>query len=122
MVDLENKRLKVRSKIWLELDGVPFMGEGRLTILRAIDRYGSMSRASQNTNIAYRRLRGIIREMEAHLGRALVIVNRGGREGGGATITDSARDLIHRFERFQVGIQESVNGVFEREFKEFVNR
>jgi molybdate transport system regulatory protein len=119
MSESELNKLVVRSKVWLEMDGVPFMGEGRLAILRAIDRHGSFLKASQETQISYRRARGMIREMENSLGRPLVITSRGGKDGGGTEITFVAKDLIRRFELQQQGIQEPVDEIFRQLFGDF---
>lgn len=120
MSESDINKLAVRSKVWLELDGAPFMGEGRLALLRAIDQYGSFLRASEETRISYRRARGMIREMENHLGRPLVITSRGGKDGGGAEITADARELIRRFELQQQGIHEPVDEIFRRLFSDFI--
>ena len=40
------KALQVRSKIWLEVDGAPFLGDGRYRLLRAIERHGSINAAA----------------------------------------------------------------------------
>ncbi|GAB6909235.1 hypothetical protein JCM12296A_50760 [Desulfosarcina cetonica] len=114
------KELKIRSKVWLELAGVPFFGQGRLAILRAIDHHGSMIKASEETNISYRRIRGIIREMEKHLGRALVVSCRGGKLGGGTAITSTARDLIYRFEQQQIGLHDKMDKTFARLFSDYL--
>lgn len=59
--DTKNKRRwTLRSKAWLELDGSPFMGEGRLAMLEAIHRCGSMIRAADETGIPYRRILSLI--------------------------------------------------------------
>ncbi|BBO81046.1 hypothetical protein DSCO28_16120 [Desulfosarcina ovata subsp. sediminis] len=112
-------KLKIRSKVWLELNGLPFFGQGRLTILCAIDRHGSMIKAAEETNISYRRIRGIIREMEEQLGRALVVSCRGGKLGGWTAITNTARDLIHRFEKQQAGLHNEIDKTFERLFGDY---
>jgi molybdate transport system regulatory protein len=111
------KKWKARSKVWLELDGKPFMGEGRLSVLQAIDRNGSILAASKETKISYRRIRGAIRDMENAIGHPIVITCRGGKEGGGAMITDLARDLISRFERQQEGIRETVDELCQHIFR-----
>ena len=119
MPDSKNHKLKVRSKVWLELEGKPFFGEGRLEILRAIDRLGSITKAAEETRISYRRIRGIIREMKENFGRPLVITQRGGRSGGWAAITTSAQDLISRFEKQQIGVKKEINDTFELLFNDF---
>lgn len=107
----------VRSKIWLEFNGKPFMGEGRLAILQAIEEHGSMMEAAKETKISYRRIRGAIKDMENSLGKRLVIVKRGGRGGGGATTTELAQKLILLFKKQQKGMKERVDQVFNLIFK-----
>lgn len=109
---LKGKKWGVRSKVWLEINGKSFMGEGRAAVLKAIDRHGSMLRAAQETKISYRRIRGAIREMECALGRPLVYTRRGGANGGGAVLTDLARELLNRFGIQQQGIKEDVDRRF----------
>ena len=109
---LKGKKWDVRSKVWLEINGKSFMGEGRADVLQAIDRYGSMLRAAQETRISYRRIRGAIREMECAIGRPLVSARRGGKNGGGAVLTDLARELLNRFGMQQKGIKEAVDWGF----------
>jgi molybdate transport system regulatory protein len=96
---LPGKQLATRSKVWLELDGKPFFGEGRYTMLKSIDRYGSIKRASEETGIPYRRIRGAIYLMEKSAGIILVVRSRGGAFGGGAGISETARALIRWFEQ-----------------------
>jgi len=114
---LKAKKCDVRSKVWLEINGKPFMGEGRAAVLNAIDRYGSILKAAQETKVSYRRIRGAIREMEHAIGYPLVNTKRGGKDGGGAVLTDLARDLLSRFEILQQGINESVDKRFIEIFK-----
>lgn len=119
MSNFQEKNLVVRSKIWLELKGKPFLGQGRVDLLLAIDRRGSVIEASRELNIPYRRVRGVIREMEDGIGQKMVITKRGGEEGGSAYITDLARELLHCFVSLQEGIRESVDGNFQRSFGRF---
>lgn len=120
-MDLEkilfDKKLAVRSKVWFELNDKPFLGEGRYAILSAIDRHGSIIKAAEETNVSYRRIRGVIREMEQAIGRKLVITFRGGKEGGGAVITELARELLLRFKKNDAAIRNVVDALYQRIFK-----
>ena len=49
MSQTEPKTWGVRSKIWLEIEGKPIMGEGRKEILEAIEQHGSIMQASRET-------------------------------------------------------------------------
>ena len=113
---LTEKKLSVRSKVWLELNGKPFLGEGRYNILKSIDRYGSISRASEETGVSYRRIRGAIYLMEKNIGLELVNRSRGGAVGGGAAITETARELMSLFESQEKGIRESVDELYRSTF------
>lgn len=108
------KRWGLRSKAWLEVDGSPFMGEGRLAMLEAIHRCGSMIRAADDTGIPYRRIRGAIREMESVIGRPLVKAHRGGSDGGGAALTPEAHELIEVFHRFADDLQKEADALFHK--------
>ncbi len=110
------KQLKARSKVWLELDGRPFFGEGRYTILRSIERYGSIKRASEETGIPYRRVRGAIYLMEKMLGETLVVRSRGGVMGGNAGISETACELMRLFEKQEEGIREKVDELYRITF------
>ena len=99
------KQWGFRSKIWLELEGRPVIGEGRMAMLQSIDRNGSIMHASREIGIPYRRMRGAIQDMEKALGRPLVKAHRGGGEGGGACLTSTAHELMSSYnqisDRFQ---------------------
>ncbi len=112
----------VHSKVWLAVSGEPFMGEGRMEILRAIERNGSILGASTETGIPYRKIWGAIRHMERCVGYPLVIAQRGGAQGGGASLTDDARELMDRFQRLQAGIKETMDGRFQGLFADFLGK
>lgn len=112
MNSFQNKEWEIRSKVWLEKNGVTVIGEGRLAILQAIDHYGSLTEAAKETGISYRRIRGAIREMESAVGKPLVQTARGGQFGGGAKITVDGYEMIDRFKKVMEGSQETVNRRF----------
>jgi molybdate transport system regulatory protein len=106
------KRWGLRSKLWLECEGQPFMGDGRLAMLRSIQRNGSIKLAAQETGISYRRMRGAIQEMERAIGFTLVRIIRGGRGGGGAELTKAAHSLMAGFEKLSAGFQGQADARF----------
>ena len=106
---LKQKPWGVRSKVWLEIEGQPIMGEGRNKILKAIAQHGSMLDAARATGISYRRLRGAIRVMEDAVGHSLVRSFRGGQNGGGAALTQAAFELMACFEQVSAGIQQEMD-------------
>jgi molybdate transport system regulatory protein len=109
----KTKSLAVRSKVWLEAEGKPIMGEGRMDMLEAIQRYGSILQASKATGVSYRKIRGAIHDMEGALGVVLVRSYRGGDHGGGASLTPEALGLMRCFRQLNHGFQDALDTRFE---------
>jgi molybdate transport system regulatory protein len=114
MGDIREKQWELRAKVWIEIAGRPFMGEGRMAMLEAIDRNGSIINAARETGIAYRRIRGALRDMEDAIGRPLVRVHRGGGDGGGAELTEAAHELMASFKRCTDQLQYEADVRFEQ--------
>ncbi|MGB5986420.1 MAG: hypothetical protein WBG37_14030 [Desulfobacterales bacterium] len=101
-----------RSKIWLEVEGQPVIGEGRMAMLQSIERNGSIFHASLEIGIPYRRMRGAIQDMEKALGRPLVKAFRGGGEGGGARLTATAHELMASYNQISERFQKEIHTRF----------
>ena len=112
-----HNEIKVRSKLWIEIDGEPVFGRGRRFLLEAIDTYGSINQASKTINISYRKAWSYIKSMEERLGIALVDRKAGGRNGGGASLTDEAREFLRRYKALEEGIRDIVDERFGKIFK-----
>src|SRR3990172_529513 len=110
--------MEIKSKLWIEVGGKPVFGRGRRFLLEAIDRYGSINRASQEINISYRKAWGYIKAMEERLGFKLIERQTGGRNGGGATLTNDAKQFLKKYEAMEEGIREIVDARFRNIFKE----
>jgi molybdate transport system regulatory protein len=108
----------VRSKVWLEVDGEPLLGEGRERLLRFIDQEGSISAAARAMAIPYRKAWSYLENMEQKLGFALVERCKGGARGGRTTLTAEARSLLVRFDELKKGVQEFVDGRFGEAFRD----
>jgi molybdate transport system regulatory protein len=104
--------LDIRSKLWIEVNGEPVFGRGRRILLEAIDSHGSINRAAQEVDISFRKAWGHIKVMEARLGVKLIERQTGGRNGGGAVLTDEARKFLKKYEALEKGVQEIVDKKF----------
>ncbi|MGO9016419.1 MAG: winged helix-turn-helix domain-containing protein [Dissulfurispiraceae bacterium] len=109
--------IKIKSKIWIEVDGKPVFGRGRRFLLEAIDKYGSINQAAKEIKISYRKAWGYIKAMEERLGFRLIERQTGGRNGGGAVLTEDAREFLIKYESLDKGIQEIVDERFANIFK-----
>ena len=104
----QKNRFSVRSKIWIaDNDGRVAFGLGRLRILEAIDRLGSMYSAAAELSMSYRAVWCRIRESEDRIGRKLVV-----RGGKGSTLTSFARDLMKQFTELNMTLQAEADKMF----------
>lgn len=108
--------LKVKSKVWLELEGRPVFGDGKARMLERIDQAGSLSAAAKSLGMSYRGLWGRLREMERRLGVRLLARKAGGRGGGGTQLTEHGRELLRQYRRFRDGIDTQVDARFRKVF------
>jgi molybdate transport system regulatory protein len=112
------KNLRVRSKVWLECDGAPLLGDGRERLLRLIDELGSINAAAKHMELTYRRAWGFIQAMEEKLDVPLVLREKGGTGGGSSSLTPQARDLLDKFDRLRQGLNQSMDEKFAEIFSE----
>ena len=108
--------MEVRSKLWIESEGQPVFGRGRMMLLKAVDNYGSINQAAKEISISYRKAWGYINAMEERLGIPLVTRQTGGRNGGGALLTREARGFLEKYEELDSEIQKLVDDRFGRIF------
>ena len=109
--------IQIRSKVWIEVEGEAVFGRGRRFLLEAIDTYGSINQAARTVDISYRKAWSHIKSMEDRLGIKLVERQAGGKNGGGAVLTNNARKLLKKYEALEKGIQEIVDEKFRKVFR-----
>jgi molybdate transport system regulatory protein len=104
--------MEVRSKIWLAVDGEPVFGSGREALFKAIDRLGSINKAAKDINLSYRKALIYIQTMEQRLGKTLVERKIGGLHGGGASLTEEAKEFMRKYELLEEGVNEMLDKKF----------
>ncbi|KAF0144432.1 MAG: formylmethanofuran dehydrogenase subunit E [Nitrospirae bacterium] len=116
-VQKSHNGLKIKSKLWIEVEGEPVFGRGRRFLLEAIDKHGSLNQAAKEISISYKRAWSYIKAMEERLGVSLVERKTGGKNGGGATLTNEAKEFLKKYEALENGIKEIVDEKFKRIFE-----
>jgi len=89
--------IRICNKVWLEIDGRPFLGDGRAILLRTIATTGSINSACQTLGISYRKAWAQLREMEKLAPFPILDRCKGGKGGGGAKLTEEALGLLTEF-------------------------
>lgn len=92
--------MKVKFKIWMEQDGSVAFAEGRRMLLEAVVRLGSLNAAAKELGMSYRAAWGKIKATEKALGFKLLDVTTGGKGGGGAKLTNEARELVSSYNNY----------------------
>ncbi|MGA2027773.1 MAG: LysR family transcriptional regulator [Syntrophobacteraceae bacterium] len=112
-----HSNLSVKSKVWIENEnGQLIFGTGRLYILQAVSRHGSIHAAAQELQMSYRAVWGKIRATEKRLGQDLLDRKTGGVRGGGSKLTPFARQIIDRFEKLNDLTRASADELFRDVF------
>ena len=77
------------------------VGPGKIALLEAIHRTGSLSQAARDLGMSYRRGWQLLWSLNASFRVPTVVTARGGRGGGGARITPFGRELIRCYRAFE---------------------
>lgn len=73
------------------------LGPGKVALLRAIQRTGSISAAGRELNMSYRRAWLLVDSMNRCFRRPLVATATGGKAGGGAFVTSLGMQALQLF-------------------------
>ena len=92
--------MKVKYRFWFEEDNGYVFGKGAYQLLKLVEEYGSIRKASEKMEMSYRHAWGIIKEIEKNLKMKVVITSRGGKNGGSTKLTEEAHELIKKYEKY----------------------
>jgi molybdate transport system regulatory protein len=113
----KKREVRVKSKVWLEdRQGRIIFGLGRMRILSAIQKCGSLNAAAKDLKMSYRAVWGKIKVTEEALGRPLLVKSQGGSAGGGSTLTPYAHILMERYLALSRVIDTQADDLFESGF------
>ncbi|BEP17387.1 hypothetical protein PYJP_07390 [Pyrofollis japonicus] len=91
------RRLRPRISVELVIGDQVVVDETTGKLLLLIDKCGSILCAARSLGLAYSRAWERINRVERLLGEKIVEVQRGGRRGGGARLTDRGKELLTVF-------------------------
>lgn len=99
---LENRKASsgFRGRVWIDGSEGTFLGYGRIVLLERIRECGSITKAAKSMQMSYRHAWELVDSMNRQSPRPLVEAVTGGRNGGGAHLTDDGEKAIGLFWRF----------------------
>ena len=91
--------MKTATKLRIRIDIAPgcSVGPGKVSLLEAIEREGSLSVAAQSIGMSYRRAWNLLADLNRSFAEVVVETAVGGTRGGGAQVTGYGRSLISAF-------------------------
>jgi molybdate transport system regulatory protein len=73
------------------------LGPGKIRLLEAIGKTGSISQAGRTLDMSYRRAWLLVHDLNLCFREPVVTTQPGGAQGGGAALTPFGRDLIEKY-------------------------
>ena len=90
--------MKIKSKIWIEVNEGILLSEGRVKLLKKIDETGSLNKASKELKISYQKAWRLIDDVNKTSKKPLSESKIGGAKGGGTSLTSYGKSLVVIFD------------------------
>lgn len=104
------RHLVPRFQLRLVADKEIVIGPGKIELLEAIDRHGSIAAACREMNLSYKKAWQLLDTMNRHLATPVISTATGGTQRGGATLTDEGRALIQEYLRLMADLESNPHG------------
>ncbi|WP_370735930.1 winged helix-turn-helix domain-containing protein [Halodesulfovibrio aestuarii] len=102
---------EVRYKFWLEKDGEMLFGTGGAVLLEKIDALGSLSGASKELGMSYRRAWGRLKKLEQSIGEDLVTKVGGNKKG--YRLTETGRRFVSSYREAEKKMDKAAQGILK---------
>ncbi|MDD2468431.1 MAG: LysR family transcriptional regulator [Desulfobulbus sp.] len=89
--------LNIKGRLWIENDGTTYLSWGRVVLLERIGEYGSVSAAAKSMKMSFSHAWHLVEDMNTLAPEPLVEKQAGGRQGGGAWLTEAGKLAIVDF-------------------------
>jgi molybdate transport system regulatory protein len=107
--------MRIGYKVWLDNNGKAF-GDGPYTLLRRVEKMGSLHQAAKQMGMSYSKAWRLIRTLEERLGFTLLERKVGGISGGGSRVTSQGEDLMNHYERFRRNVEKGLEKIYRKHF------
>lgn len=95
-------------------------GPGIAQLLECVKEHRSLRAAAQSMDMAYSKAWTIVRRCESALGFRLLVYTTGGKNGGGAVLTQEGQDLLDAYTRYCRRLRDDADRLFREEFGPFL--
>ena len=105
--------MSTRLTIRFDFDGERRLGPGKIALLEAIARTGSISGAGRAHEMSYRRAWLLVEDLNHLFGEPLVTARPGGAKGGGAALTPAGERVIALYREAERKMREAAANEIE---------
>ncbi len=88
------------------------IGPGKIALLEAVDSTGSLSAAARRLKMSYRRAWLLLESLNTSFRRPVAELSKGGRGGGGATLTPFGTRLVARYRALEAELERRARATF----------
>lgn len=103
-----SKPAQLKPRFRIMMDGEIALGPGKVDLLEAIGRTGSISAAARDIGLSYRRAWNMVDTMNHCFKKPLVERTKGGAGGGGAQLTALGRTVIDQYRSMETKATKTV--------------
>ncbi len=100
--------LNVECHISINKDGNNFLGAARVALLHEISRGGSLTAAAKKQKISYQHAWNMIDEINRLAPNPLVVLQRGGANGGGAQLSAYGINILREYEQIEAHVNKLI--------------
>lgn len=91
----------VTKILFLDENGEKFFGEGPCSLLKAVEKTGSVRAAAGSMDMAYSKAMKLLKAAEKALGYPLIYRTTGGKDGGGSVLTAEGKNWVRQYEAYR---------------------
>jgi molybdate transport system regulatory protein len=108
--------VEIKAKFWIENKGEVVAGVGKIALLQAVGRLGSIQRAADELGMSYRHAWGAVKKIEQRAGFRIVDTKLGGRDRG-AQLTPKGRAFVKIMDSLLNDLRTTVEKKFRQKFQ-----
>lgn len=108
--------MEIKIKFWIENKGEVVLGNGKIALLLAIDRLGSIQKAADEFGMSYRHAWGILQKIQQRAGFKIIDTKLGGTQGGGTRLTTKGKTFLYKTDSLFKDLQKMAEKRFKQQF------
>lgn len=104
-----NDSFKIEYRFWISCNDQPLFGKGKIILLLKIQETSSLRKAATELKMSYRKAYYSVDQMNKIAKEPVVIMKRGGKNGGNSVLTDYGKKLITVYQNLEKEISEFIS-------------